>query len=120
VTALSPTNVWAAGSRHGEHPDALAEVLHWDGVSWSFSPTVNPLAANHVSSRFSGIAAVSANNIWVVGSFVEQWNGSSWNLVNTPSGVGVLGVTALTDGTVIAVGQQCISSSSCSAAILQN
>jgi hypothetical protein len=120
VTTLSPTNVWAAGSRHGEHPDSLAKVLHWDGVSWSFSTTVNPLAANNLSSTFTGIAAVSANNIWVVGTFVEQWNGSSWNLVNSPSGVRLLGVTALTDGTVIAVGQQCNSSSSCSAAILEN
>ena len=115
VTVLSPTNVWVAGSRHGEHPDALEEILHWDGVSWSVSPTVNPFP-NHLSSRFTGIAAVSANNIWAVGSgFAEQWNGSNWSLVNTPSGVSFIGATALSNGLVVAVGV-----SNNSAVILQN
>jgi len=39
------------------------------------------------------------------GAFIEHWNGSSWSLLNTPSGVAELnGVTALSDGTVVAVG----------------
>lgn len=117
VTVLSPTNVWVAGSRSGEHPDSLAEIWHWDGSSWSLSPTVNPLP-NNVSSRFDGIAAVSASNIWAIGSFSEHWNGTSWSLVNTPSGVGILGITALSDGTVVAVGGSC--NPSCSAVILEN
>jgi hypothetical protein len=119
ITVLSPINVWVAGSRSGEHPDALAEIFHWDGSSWSLSPTVNPLS-NNVSSRFDGIAAVSANNIWAVGSFTEQWNGTSWSLVNTPSGANLLGITALSDGTVVAVGESCSTSTSCNAVIVEN
>jgi hypothetical protein len=123
VVALSPTNVWAVGSRSGEHPDQKEAIAHWDGTSWSFVPSVDPFAANHGSSLFTGIAAVSANNIWAVGegaggSFTERWNGTSWNLLNTPSGVGLLAVTALNDGTVVAVGDAC--SASCSAVILEN
>jgi len=123
ATALSPTNVWAVGSRSGEHPDEKEAIAHWDGTSWSFVPSVDPFAANHGSSRFNGVAAVSANNIWAVGegaggSFTERWNGTSWSLLTTPSGVGLLAVTALSDGTVVAVGAAC--SASCSAVILQN
>jgi len=123
ATALSPTNVWALGSRSGEHPDEKEAIAHWDGMSWSFVPSVDPFAANHGSSRFNGVAAVSANNIWAVGegaggSFTERWNGTSWSLLTTPSGVGLLAITALSDGTVVAVGAAC--SASCSAVILQN
>jgi len=118
VAVLSPTNVWVAGSRSGEHPDAAAAIIHWDGTSWSAVAIDNPLAANHVSSLFTGIAAVSANDIWVVGSFTNHWNGTSWSLVNTPSGVALNGVTALSNGTVVAVGGSC--STSCSAVIVQN
>src|SRR5215471_13652639 len=119
ITALSPTNVWAAGSRSGEHPDALEAIAHWNGTSWNIVATVDPFPANHLSSRFTGIAAVSANNIWAVGSgFAEQWNGASWSLVNTPSGVGFSGMTALSGGLVVAVGDTC--STSCSAVILEN
>jgi hypothetical protein len=123
VTTLSPTNVWAVGSRSGEHPDSKEAIAHWDGSSWSFVASVDPFAANHGSSLFEGIAAVSTSNIWAVGvgaggSFTERWNGTSWSLLNTPSGVGLFGVTALTDGTVVAVGDAC--STSCSAVILHN
>jgi hypothetical protein len=51
------------------------------------------------------------------GAFIEQWNGSSWSLLNTPSGVANLnGVTALSDSTVVAVGL----GTNGSAIILQN
>ncbi len=94
----------------------MEAIAHWDGTSWTFVASVNPFPANHLSSRFNGIAAVSANNIWAVGNgFAEQWNGMNWGLVNTPSGVGLFGVTALSDGTVVAVGV-----SNNSAVILEN
>jgi hypothetical protein len=120
VAVLSPTNVWVAGSRSGEHPDAAAAILHWDGASWSSVAIEDPFAANHVSTLFTGIAAVSANDIWAVGRFTNHWDGKSWSLVNTPSGVGLLGVTALSNGLIVAVGQSCSTSTSCSAVIVQN
>jgi hypothetical protein len=120
VTALSPINVWAAGSRSGEHPDALEAIAHWNGSSWNVVPTMNPFPANHLSSRFNGIAAVSANDIWAIGgSFTEHWDGTSWSLLSTPSGVDLNGITALSDGTVVAVGDNTCSPS-CTAVILHN
>jgi hypothetical protein len=105
VTAISPTNVWAAGigstSRNG-FPRGLIE--HWDGTSWNV--VGSPIARTNTSSGLDGIAAVSANDVWAVGTteVAENWNGTSWNVVSTPSGVRALtGLSALPDGTVVAV-----------------
>lgn len=101
VTALSPTNVWAVGSVPGPPPTDIGPAIeHWNGTSWEF---VAP--ASHAGLGES-IAAVSANNIWaIIGFGAEQWNGTSWSSIANPSGVYALkGVTALSDGTVVAVG----------------
>jgi hypothetical protein len=111
VAALSPTNVWAVGARPGPPPGDIAAVVeHWDGASWSFVPSPNPDPIGNLSS-LTGIAAISANDICAAGDahngpFIEHWNGRKWSLISTPSGVADLnGVTALSDGTVVAVGQ---------------
>src|SRR5947209_11172460 len=58
---------------------------------WSVVPSPNGSS----SSNLSGVAAVSANDIWAVGSsgnqrsgaqtLIEHWNGSSWSVVTSPS-----------------------------------
>jgi hypothetical protein len=110
VTALSSTNVWAVGAGPGSTGDIQASLIeHWNGSNWSLvsSPNPNP----HESNSLGAIAAVSATNIWAVGSvggtpFTERWNGTSWSIVSTPSGVlSIGGMTALSSGTVIAVGR---------------
>jgi hypothetical protein len=114
VSALSPTNVWAVGTGPGvptggfsAHPTAVIE--HWDGTRWSVVPSPNPNPQGNNS--LVAVAAVSANDIWAVGHqlegpFTEQWDGNKWSIVNTPSGVAnLIGMTALSDGTVVAVGQ---------------
>ncbi len=104
VAVLSPSNVWAAGGGAGPPPsDTEATIQHWNGVSWSVVPSPNPNTRG--TSLLLSIAAVSANNLWAVGTAgAEQWNGSSWSIIATPSGVfGLKGVTALGDGTVVMV-----------------
>ena len=112
VAVLSPTNAWAAGGAKGRPPsDTEAGVAHWNGTSWSAvsSPNPNP----NGTSLLLGIAAISATNIYAVGSAIEHWDGTSWSLIATPSGIfGMDGVTALSDGTVVIV--------SSSGAILEN
>jgi hypothetical protein len=100
VTALSPTNVWAVGSRPGPPPtDIAATIEHWNGASWVF------VAPASTAGLGAGIAAVSANNIWAIVGGIEQWNGTSWSQIAPPSGLnGLNGVTALSDGTVVMVG----------------
>jgi hypothetical protein len=129
VTALSPTNVWAVGIGKGSNlccSHALIE--HWDGTSWSIVPSPNP--NTRVSSILVGIAAISANDIWAVGSIggfqsvTEHWDGTSWSIIASPNpGAGpdhLNGVTALGDGTVVAVGVTTNSSNISNGLILHN
>ena len=104
VTPLSPTDVWLAEEVTVNNeccPKGLIE--HWDGTSFSVvaSPDPNP----RTTPNLSGIAAISADDIWAVGFAVESWNGTSWSIIATPAPAGgqLDGVTALGDGTVVAV-----------------
>jgi hypothetical protein len=123
VTAISPTNVWAVGtSRSNAYPfPETALIEHFDGKSWSIVPSPNPEAGIKFPGSFGlvGIAAISATNIWAVGTFsdantgldlplTEHWNGTSWTTVSSATVTGEMnvlsGVTALGNGTVVAVG----------------
>lgn len=93
VVALSSNNVWAAGN---DSSSGLAKTLieHWDGSSWS---VVNSPSKGANPSQLYGLTAVSAKDIWAVGSYqkgsnpgtsqtlVEQWNGSAWRIVTSPN-----------------------------------
>jgi hypothetical protein len=108
VTVLSPGNVWGAGVGPGLYfPRATIE--HWDGTTWSVVSSPNPTTRGN--SFLEGIAAVAANDVWAVGGgtgagpVTEHWDGQIWSIVTTPSGVrGLNGVTARSDGTIVAVG----------------
>jgi len=97
VVKISANNVWAAGDDTlSPAPSAVYSPLieHWDGTKWS---VVNAVLQG-TSDLLNGMAAVSANNIIVVGDYrtsidsqgpyftlVEQWNGTQWSMVNSPS-----------------------------------
>jgi hypothetical protein len=117
LAVLSPTNVWAVGaSATGEPLDTLRPAAqHWDGTSWSFVPVPNPDQGTRFRTFLSGVAAISANDIWAVGrdssgTLTEHWDGTSWSIISSPDpgklGNSLSGVTALSDGTVAAVGEQ--------------
>jgi hypothetical protein len=130
VTALSPTDVWGAGntSTTGRYPKSIATVEHWDGTSWSIVPGPNS-GSKSVGTALYAIAAVSANEVWAVGvnnsqTLTEQWDGTTLKIVNSPNASdvsnGLSGVTALSDGTVAAVGSQIGSTTGQMPLILQN
>jgi hypothetical protein len=66
---------------------------HWDGTAWSLVPAPNVGA----TSKLSGVAAVSANDVWAVGRYsdpstdwwdqtlVLNWDGASWDQVPSPN-----------------------------------
>src|SRR5438874_2398880 len=102
VTAPASNNAWAVG-----FSPSGALVEHWDGTSWSL---VSSPAFSGVSD-LTGVSADSSTDVWAVGALSGggttslHWNGTSWSLVTTPSGVATInGATALSDGTVVAVG----------------
>jgi hypothetical protein len=96
VTALAPNNVWVVGAAFqggvlsGLHVKTLVE--HWNGSQWS--TVASPDVPNAFASYLTGVAAISANNIWAVGgaftgdhftSLLENWDGAHWNLVQAPN-----------------------------------
>ncbi len=116
VASLGSNNVWAVGYICGWQSRTLIE--HWDGVHWTVVPS--PSVAGADSSTLVSVAAVSANNIWAVGNFqvggqyqwntlVEHWNGTQWNIVNSPNCSGkdknfLNGVVAVSATNIWAVG----------------
>ena len=118
VVALASNNVWAVGSGSPRTGGGEVTVVeHWDGTSWSIvsSPNLSPSVA---SNFLTGIAAVSATDIWAVGFSTDStgthtltlhWDGTSWSIISSPNGTGAAstlsGVAATSAGTVIAVGE---------------
>ncbi|MHB8595417.1 MAG: protease pro-enzyme activation domain-containing protein [Ktedonobacteraceae bacterium] len=91
VTAVSANDVWAVGSYSGaSNQEALIE--QWNGTNWTVIPSPSSPQNNYF---LSGISAISASNVWAVGSyningsgggtFTEQWNGTQWTIVPSPS-----------------------------------
>jgi hypothetical protein len=89
--------------------------------SKTIPPKIHPLPAiTSVTSTLFGIAAVSPESIWTVGTsmnapaftgqpLIEHWNGSAWLIVPSPSAPqdefnSLIDVTALTNDNVWAVG----------------
>lgn len=114
VTRVPDTDhLWATGLQfNGFQVQSLIE--YWNGTTWSLVPA--PLVG--VGSQLSGVAALSENNAWVVGSYTdgqgddytltEQWDGTAWNVVTSPNPTSLSFLYGLTkvpgSGTLWAVG----------------
>jgi hypothetical protein len=111
TAAISANDVWAIGNSTiaGPFDQTLAE--HWDGTTWSIVPTPNP---GSTDNDLNGVAAISSNDVWVVGNyfdsligawleFAAHWNGSNWTTTIFNYGF-LFGVTALASNNVWAVG----------------
>ena len=83
--------MWAVGYYYnGGIYQTLVE--HWNGTSWSVVSSPNPGTDDNY---LSGVAAVSANDVWAVGYYdngsgasqtlVEHWNGTAWSVVPSPN-----------------------------------
>jgi len=106
VLALSPIDVWASGVGPGATRNSFprATFVHWNGTSWSIVSSPNPHP--NTSSSAGELAAVSASDIFALAlGVIEHWDGKIWSIVDTRSGFGATGVTALSDGTVVVVGE---------------
>lgn len=96
VSSSSRRDIWAVGLTCVEeecfdvrnHPLAL----HYDGRAWSMVPAPD-LSPNY--GVLKGVAAISRNDAWIVGSsndssgnsqaLTEHWNGHEWSIVSSPS-----------------------------------
>ena len=101
----------------GEATNTTGQVTlteHWNGTAWSVVPSPNISSGNN---NLFGVAAVSTTDVWAVGEFVapsgveqaliEQWNGTSWSVVSSPSAGGsnvLSGVAIISANDIWAVG----------------
>ncbi|GAC1518704.1 MAG: hypothetical protein NVS3B14_21010 [Ktedonobacteraceae bacterium] len=79
--------------------------------AWSYVASPNPDTSY---DTLNGVAAISANNVWAVGSygsgsltFIEQWNGAQWKVVASPDVNGnnsLSGIAAISANNIWAVG----------------
>jgi hypothetical protein len=120
VVALGPTEATAVGSSFTDFGEGIVSqtlIEHWDGAAWAIVPSPNGLD----SDSLLGVSATSADDVWAVGSQVdnspegntsyalaEHWDGTSWTIDPTPqvgtSGDNLLDVVALSPTDVWAVG----------------
>jgi hypothetical protein len=94
VTAVSKNDVWAVGSFGYDSVRQDPLIFHWDGTRWSIVPASNITASRPII--LNDVAAVSANDVWAVGSFgsipenkketlILHWNGEEWSQVPNPN-----------------------------------
>jgi hypothetical protein len=100
VAVVSATDVWAVGygpPLPGEAAFVKHTLIeHWDGATWSIKPSANPPVKTYPQAELFSAFALSANNVWAVGSYedpsafpsltlIEHWDGTSWSIVPSPS-----------------------------------
>ena len=109
VDAISATDVWVVGSNG---------LWNFDGTFWTKAAFSNGNTANN----FDAISGTASNNLYAVGdgfsssnglqtgfgTIAAQWNGTSWSPVTSANPGnnqdGLTGVTAFSNGLVVAVG----------------
>ncbi len=104
VAAVATNNVWAVGFS-GTYPTYTALIEHWNGQKWQLVTSASS------GAQLTGIAAISANDIWAVGTIgtyqpmIEHWNGTQWSVVSHPNqSTSMYAVAAIATNDVWAVG----------------
>ncbi len=118
ISAVSATDIWAAGSYY-DIPSGRSLPLfeHWNGSTWSLVP--GPTLPVNTQPAVWGLAAIAANDVWAVGdgynghAWTAHWNGTVWATVSNPSRVAtnLFGVKAFASNDVWAVGSDAASGS---------
>ncbi len=115
VAAVSKSDVWAVGNL----------IEHWNGAQWSVvpSPNTSDTSTNPVNTLLS-VAVVGPTDVWAVGrntstdssgithvtTLTEQWDGTAWKVVPSPTPPSsnadtLIGVAAVPSGTLWAITQ---------------
>jgi hypothetical protein len=116
VSAVSAKDVWAVGYYWAPANQAHTVILNWNGTAWSQVASPDPGTA---SNWLDAVTAVSADDVWAVGSsentttgdystLIVHWNGTAWSQVPSPNPStpqnGLTGVSAASASDVWAVG----------------
>jgi hypothetical protein len=93
VAAVSSQDAWAVGYATNDDGTTRTLIENWDGGTWREVPSPSP----GVDARLNAVTAVSANDIWAVGTsneasdiasspVIEHWDGHQWTVF--PAGGG--------------------------------
>lgn len=136
IAAVSARDIWAVGDRYNPGKGVYQTLIeYWNGRAWSIvaSPNVGP-----TSNTLRGVAVVSQNNVWAVGSsydnvktstsqtLTEHWNGCKWVVVPSPNAsVGkdrssLSSVTAISQEDIWAVGNYLNSASNTALTLIEH
>ena len=107
VRTLSPSAAPSASPSGGGSAAPCAPT-------WQLSAALVPSGAAAANTQLAGVAAISATDVWAVGSsatsetaapttFTEHWNGTAWSIVKSPdaSNAATLGGDQLTAVTAV-------------------
>ena len=117
VEVVSANDVWAVGYYLDTNLDfSRTLIMRWNGSAWSVVTSPN-VGDSH--NLLIAVSAVSANDVWAVGYYLDiifgvyrtltmRWDGNAWSVVTSPN-VGdshnyLHGVTAISANDVWAVG----------------
>jgi hypothetical protein len=91
IAAIASNDVWVVGSTAGGGPLRTA-AQRWDGSRWSLFPTPNVGAGDNA---LNGADGSESEDVWAVGysrhpgdrytTLVEHWNGTRWQVVESPN-----------------------------------
>jgi len=92
VAPVSAIDAWAVGDRFAPSSGQYRTLIErWNGTKWSI--VTSPNVSGGGSHFLNDAAAVSATDVWAVGShgsqssstLIEHWNGTSWQIVPSPN-----------------------------------
>jgi hypothetical protein len=93
VEVIAADNVWAVGASETN----ASVVLRWNGTAWSTVPAPDIGGIND-------LAAISANDVWLVGANIfMHWNGLTWTTYTPPTGGPIVGIDGAAANDVWAV-----------------
>jgi hypothetical protein len=83
VAVVDRADVWAVGYTNDDY-SVSAVIEHWDGRTWSVTPTPNV-----GSSTLSDVVALGPDDVWAVGEadsnpLAMHWDGLAWTQVFVP------------------------------------
>jgi hypothetical protein len=92
ATCVSAVDCWAVGYSNNSTGHRQTLIEHWNGTLWSIVPSRNTSATQN--NTLQSITCTSASQCWALGysnngtadqTLIEQWNGRSWSIVNSPN-----------------------------------
>lgn len=85
VSAVSASDIWAAGHYYDSATGTNPLMMHWNGATWTIQNLT--LSGN---GELDDVAAVGPNNVWAVGSDYSDdgvtihWDGTTWTVLPNP------------------------------------